>query len=262
MDQWQGCSTKSTAAFNFNFNIVDVINTRFYIIAGAVLQLTFAAGCKKNKVEPTPVPPTPPAVLKLNSFEINGQTVARPDKVQYNVPVNSTIKLSFNKAVNYSTLASNLRLQAYSAAVPVNISFAGTDSSQVLLTPASTLQHIYPYSLAVLSGTKESLGTSTKTINVEIPSSLTIPNVFTPNGDGINDIFFLKTSNLNEISIIIYDRWGTKVYELISNKGNIAWDGKNQVDTEVPQGTYFYKLKAEGMDGQIFEKKGTITLIR
>ena len=137
-----------------------MINSKFYIIAGAVLQLAFGAGCKKSKVEPTPVPPTPPAVLKLNSFEINGQTVARPDRVQYDVPVNSTIRLKFSKAVNYSTLASNIRLQAYSTTVPVNISFSGTDSSQVLLTPASTLQHIYPYSLAVLSGTKAKDGSA------------------------------------------------------------------------------------------------------
>ena len=135
-------------------------------------------------------------------------------------------------------------------------------AASTTIIPSTIFNSAGIYTVTLYTRKGDCLGTSTKTINVEIPSSLTIPNVFTPNGDGINDIFFLKTSNLNEISIIIYDRWGTKVYELISNKGNIAWDGKNQVDAEVPQGTYFYKLKAEGMDGQIFEKKGTITLIR
>ena len=104
--------------------------------------------------------------------------------------------------------------------------------------------------------------TTVKVITVDIPSKLEIPNVFTPNGDGSNDVFFLKVANLSEISATIFDRWGNKVYEVTSNTGNIAWDGKNQEGKEAAVGTYFYIIKATGKDGQAYDKKGNVSLYR
>jgi gliding motility-associated-like protein len=101
-----------------------------------------------------------------------------------------------------------------------------------------------------------------KVINVEVPPKLEVPNIFTPNGDNINDIFFLHTSNVTEITIKIFDRWGHKVYDLVSDKGNIAWDGKDQQGVECAAGVYFYVLKATGADGQTWDTKGNITLVR
>lgn len=101
-----------------------------------------------------------------------------------------------------------------------------------------------------------------KVIRVETPSKLEIPNVFTPNGDNVNDVYFLRTGNVVDIQMEIYDRWGHKVYELISTTGNVAWDGKNRYGADCSEGTYFYKLKATGKDGKSWEEKGNITLIR
>ena len=99
-------------------------------------------------------------------------------------------------------------------------------------------------------------------ITVEVPSKLVVPNVFTPNGDGVNDFFFLEAKSLSEISVLIYDRWGHKIYEVISEKGNIVWDGKNQLGKEVAEGTYFYIIKATGKDGGSYDKNGTINIFR
>lgn len=126
----------------------------FCITIISAVCLVYMAGCKKSKVEPPPVTPPAPAALKLNSFAINGQTIARPDKVQYDVPVQSTIRLHFSKAVNFSTLAANIHLEAFSNNIPFTVAYAGTDSSQVLVTPTGTLVNIFPYTLAVLSGVK------------------------------------------------------------------------------------------------------------
>jgi gliding motility-associated-like protein len=129
-------------------------------------------------------------------------------------------------------------------------------SPQALYTQAGT----YKVTTYISKGT--CIDTSINYILVELPSALEIPNVFTPNNDNVNDVFLLKATNLEEISILIYDRWGHKVYELTSDKGNIAWDGKNQLGREVAEGTYLYILKAKGSDGGSYEKKGNITLIR
>lgn len=122
-----------------------------------------------------------------------------------------------------------------------------------------------------VSATTTCSGTATTVINVELPSDLSIPNVFTPNGDGANDFFTLQTTTLSEITCSIFDRWGVKMYDVKSETGNISWDGKNLNGKEVPTGTYFYILKATGKDGKTewtdssgnaVKQQGTISLYR
>ena len=118
------------------------------------------------------------------------------------------------------------------------------------------------YSVTMFASKGSCLDTVVKVIRVDIPSKLEVPNVFTPNGDNSNDVFFVKTANLSEITALIYDRWGNKIYELTTDKGNIAWDGKSQTGKEAPDGTYFYIITAKGKDGQNYDTKGTISLFR
>jgi gliding motility-associated-like protein len=118
------------------------------------------------------------------------------------------------------------------------------------------------YSVTLYTAKGSCSDTLIKIIKIDIPSKLEVPNVFTPNGDNSNDIFFVKTANLSEITALIYDRWGNKIYELTTDKGNIAWDGKTQTGKEAPDGTYFYIITAKGKDGQDYDKKGTVSLYR
>lgn len=100
------------------------------------------------------------------------------------------------------------------------------------------------------------------TINVayeDCEISLTIPNVFTPNADGMNDFLSLEGLNINSINIKILNRWGQLVFE--SNDINDSWNGKTTENKECPSGTYFYIITAENeQSSKIF--KGTITLLR
>jgi gliding motility-associated-like protein len=76
-----------------------------------------------------------------------------------------------------------------------------------------------------------------------------IPNVFTPNGDGINDKFSIRTKNLKSLEVIIYDQSGKTIYAWKSLDGE--WDGKLSNGAEAPQGNYRYSLLAETLDGKI-----------
>ncbi|MBP9068319.1 MAG: gliding motility-associated C-terminal domain-containing protein [Bacteroidia bacterium] len=118
------------------------------------------------------------------------------------------------------------------------------------------------YSVILIVRKGSCIDTAMRLIYVELASKLEIPNVFTPNGDKSNDIFRLRASSLNEIYIIIYDRWGNKVYELTSDTGNFAWDGKSQYGKDCSEGTYFYIIKATGKDGQEYDLKGNVSLFR
>ena len=74
--------------------------------------------------------------------------------------------------------------------------------------------------------------------------------------------FFVQSTNLAEITCVIFDRWGVKMYDVSSSTGNISWDGKTLFGKDTPSGTYFYILKASGKDGNTFEEKGSLSLYR
>lgn len=85
---------------------------------------------------------------------------------------------------------------------------------------------------------------------------LTIPNVFTPNGDGINDLFeILNLEHYPGSKIAIFNRWGKRVFEHNDYYGN-WWDGANQ-----PNGVYYYVLTYTRL-GQRREAHGAVTIIR
>jgi gliding motility-associated-like protein len=142
----------------------------------------------------------------------------------------------------------------------------GNGQSQVTtsstITPVTTYSNAgtYTVTMYVVKGT--CLDTVYKVIKVELPSKLEVPNVFTPNGDGSNDVFFLKVANVSEINAIIFDRWGNKVYESNSSTGNIEWDGKSSAGKELPAGTYFYIIKATGKDDRTYDQKGNVSIYR
>ncbi len=94
-----------------------------------------------------------------------------------------------------------------------------------------------------------------------------IPTIFSPNGDGINDLFQIQTINENNIMIsrfFIFDRWGNEVYERLNfpiktNEG--WWDGTYKHFTMNP-GVFAYYLEVELENGQRETYKGNVTLIR
>ena len=98
-------------------------------------------------------------------------------------------------------------------------------------------------------------------INVTVyrPSTIIIPNIITPNGDGINDEFKVKSEGLGSEKMMIYNRWGKKVYEW--NQVHGSWNGKN--GAEYSDGVYYYVLIAKG-EGDFIEynEHGTLTVIR
>jgi gliding motility-associated-like protein len=71
------------------------------------------------------------------------------------------------------------------------------------------------------------------------------PNVFTPDGDGLNDIFFIDVpGKIYECTdLVIYNRWGQ--IQFISTGNNLRWDGRNNVGNIVSNGTYFYTLSVK-----------------
>ena len=87
------------------------------------------------------------------------------------------------------------------------------------------------------------------------------PNTFSPNGDGENDMLIAraKESFVDEVYWIVYNRWGEKVFE--ANSLNEMWDGRYDGELVAPD-SYGYYLRIECTDGDVFEKRGNVTVIR
>ena len=91
-------------------------------------------------------------------------------------------------------------------------------------------------------------------------SSLSMPNIFTPNNDAKNDLFKITSNNLQTLNCKIYDRWGLLVGELKNTSD--TWNGKTIDGLECADGVYYYILTAKGTDEKEYNQKGFIQLIK
>jgi len=92
--------------------------------------------------------------------------------------------------------------------------------------------------------------------------SVFIPNAFSPNGDGINDIFKPSANDLDDYELRIFNRWGEQMFS--TTDPSIGWNGSNSgSDYFVPSGAYAYLVKYSGLCSQDkVEKTGTVMVIR
>jgi gliding motility-associated-like protein len=86
-----------------------------------------------------------------------------------------------------------------------------------------------------------------------------VPNAFTPNGDGRNDILYVYSQNIKTFKFYIYDQWGELLFTSTSLQN--GWDGTYK-EAKEPAGVYVYYVEAVMNDGQNVKKKGTITLLK
>jgi gliding motility-associated-like protein len=86
-----------------------------------------------------------------------------------------------------------------------------------------------------------------------------VPNAFSPNGDGTNDIFEIHGSGIVDYSYNIYNRWGEQVFQ--SSPDQNTWDG-NYKGTPVEEGIYLYQLDVTGVDNDHHYLSGTVQVLR
>lgn len=129
----------------------------------------------------------------------------------------------------------------------------GATTSQILMKPLETTT--YCATVTSVNGCK---GKACIEIQVKAESTLYIPNVFTPNGDGVNDQFYIAGYNLSQFDLKIYNRWGQLLFQ--TNDPMTGWDGSYK--GQVIAGVYVYILSAKGYDGSDYKKSGHITLIQ
>ncbi|MEZ4936255.1 MAG: gliding motility-associated C-terminal domain-containing protein [Crocinitomicaceae bacterium] len=112
----------------------------------------------------------------------------------------------------------------------------------------------------VVSNDFECYDTLCKDITVYPIPNIQVPNVFTPNGDGDNDLFFFPSDGLSELNATFVNRWGNKVYEFTSVSD--TWDGTNMNSGQrCADGVYSFIYTAKAQNGTEFEGQGFVHLI-
>jgi len=96
-------------------------------------------------------------------------------------------------------------------------------------------------------------------IQVRVREQFYVPGAFSPNGDNINDYFYIEAENIASLKITIFNRWGRFFYT--SNDKNFRWDGTCD-GNPVPLGVYGYLLTVISRNGNEQKVNGTVTIVR
>ena len=102
--------------------------------------------------------------------------------------------------------------------------------------------------------------TDSITIFVEpLVNVIFVPNVFSPNGDDVNDVLDVQGSGFESLYFAVYDRWGEKVFETTSIDAD--WDGTFK-GKKLNSATFAYYIEVVYVNGEEYEEKGKIALVR
>ena len=137
----------------------------------------------------------------------------------------------------------------------INNSIACETCSNTVVQPLISTNYI-----VVASNSQYCVVQDTVKIIVDIDcGDFFIPNVFSPNDDGLNDLINVHGRCISTYNLQIFSRWGEKVFETSSTEN--SWDGTYK-GKKMDTGVFVYKADGVSIDGQSFRFKGNITLIR
>jgi len=128
--------------------------------------------------------------------------------------------------------------------------------------PYHTFENEGIYQVALTTIDKDA-NSKTDYLTIEVKKNITsslnkIPNVFSPNGDGHNDVLRIEGNDIKEFKAVVLDSKGKPVFEWNSIEG--FWDGRDYGNNLLPKGTYFLSIIATGNDGEKYTPKKTIQL--
>lgn len=105
----------------------------------------------------------------------------------------------------------------------------------------------------------DNFSTTPFALSSEVIASVFVPNIFSPNGDGFNDLLFVRGKGIAEMEFIIYNRWGEKVFETTNMA--TGWDG-TYLGEPLNLAVFVYVVKGKFKNGELIDKKGNFTLLR
>ena len=198
-----------------------------------------------------------------------GQCATATATFAVTVTTTPTVGIGYDTTVNDGAIIPVNNLSG----TPAGTNFNWTNSNPAIGLPATGTGNVSSFT-ATNKGTTPITGTITvtpvnngcagsdKTYSITINplnKDVFVPNVFSPNGDGKNDILFAYGNYIKKLDMRIFNQWGEQVIAI--NDPAKGWDGTQRGKAQ-PVGVYVYVLQAELEDGRTVKLKGSITLLR
>jgi len=191
---------------------------------------------------------------KDSVISTNAVLVINTQQAQFSVSPATTV--TPNSIINFVADTGSIQ-------IPLNWNFndpnAGILNSSTVYNPSHLYSEVGTYCVQLTVGVAPCANTIEKCIEVRNDAFIEIPNVFTPNGDGINDLFMVKSSGVTSLQADIFDRWGIKMYTWDGVTG--SWDGKNKSGNTSSNGVYYYIIKTTDFKNETKDYKGHLQLI-
>lgn len=176
--------------------------------------------------------------------------------VSINTPI-KPIKYGFSPAAGLPGVTVNV------SGLPEGVTFGfpvpGASSLSITGTPTTSVGSPFTYTLTVKGNCEPVILKGV--IQVTDPLCINLNNSFSPNGDGINELWkvYDNFSCLQKVKVAVYNRYGSKVYE--SNDYKNTWDGRYK-NSSVPDGTYYAVVVYTLSSGKVIEKRTDLTILR
>ena len=168
----------------------------------------------------------------------------------------SGVTVGIPQTINFSNTSTN---------APNGFIWNFGDNGTLVQNSATNAQHIFNAAgiytvLLIANGASSCNDTAISSLLVVDTTGLSMPNIFTPNGDGINDVYVPNAHGMKTLDCTIYDRWGAKIIDMDMDME--YWDGYTTSGLPCTAGTYFYVITATDVNSKTYSLKGYIQLIR
>jgi len=228
------------------------IATKIIIAASvsAVALVTFYLVNDKNSV-PTPIKkenPKEQRIITIDSLKIEKEEVKKDEKL---LPKQAEQRVDceydFSTPENDSDLNSNFQLSNKS---DINKEIVTEKSPQKIEQQDPIIRNSNPSANEIVAKPEIKIK--------ENESTILLPNIFTPNGDGKNDLLSIKIGEVTEFSVVILNQANKPIYT--SNNPNFSWDGIATNGELSPAGTYVYYISAKDLNGKLLTKYSSLTI--
>lgn len=210
---------------------------------------------------------TPIATVAPSETTVFGVTVTAPSGCSWSgtvtVEVSPVNAADVNATVDQPIVVAGTQVQL-NATPGAGVTYSWTPttvSNPAIAAPTAVVQTSTWFVVTVSDGicTKsDSVLVTVYELNCDEPD-IFVPNAFTPNGDGNNDVLFVRGRFITDLEFKVFDRWGEKVFETTDQA--VGWDATYN-GKAVDPAVFVYHLRVRCADGQELFKKGNVTVIR
>lgn len=172
-------------------------------------------------------------------------------------------KAAFNASLTTTGFPNDLVLTNYSN-YSISNQWLFNDDLSANTTSLNTVKNYSvsgSYSVTLIAyGSMGCNDTSRYAFRIADSSGITLPTIFSPNGDDINEIFRPVSRGISSMNVMIYNRFGTIITSW--DRVNGFWDGHTTSGEKCEAGVYFVIVEASGFDGKSYKFKHSLTLVR